>query len=93
VALSLENVRLFDEAQRRAQREALTRELSEKMRRTTDVNAILETAIQGLGKALGSARAFVRLDAHEEHGGSGINRAPGMEGQGDGKASRKGERK
>jgi GAF domain-containing protein len=62
VALSLENVRLFDEAQRRAWHEALVRELSDKMRRTTDVNTILETAVQGLGKALGSARAFVRLD-------------------------------
>jgi hypothetical protein len=62
VALSLENVRLFDEAQRRAWHEALVRELSDTMRRTTDVNTILETAVQGLGKALGSARAFVRLD-------------------------------
>ena len=32
VALSLENVRLFDEAQRRAQHEALVRELADKMR-------------------------------------------------------------
>ncbi len=66
VALSLENVRLFDEAQRRAQREALVLELSDKMRRTTDVNTILETAVQELGKALGSARAFVRLDVPSE---------------------------
>jgi len=65
VALSLENVRLFDEAQRRARREALTRELTDKMRRTTDAEAILEMAVQGLGKALGSARAFVRLDVPE----------------------------
>lgn len=61
VALSLENVRLFDEVQRRARREALVRELTDKMRRTTDVNAILEMAVQGLGETLGSARAFVRL--------------------------------
>jgi len=65
VALSLENVRLFDEAQRRARREALTRELTDKMRRTTDAEAILEMAVQGLGRALGSARAFVRLDVPE----------------------------
>jgi GAF domain-containing protein len=62
VALSLENMRLFDEAQRRARREALTRQLADQMRRTTDMETILETAVQGLGKALGSARAFVRLD-------------------------------
>jgi GAF domain-containing protein len=61
VALSLENVRLFDEAQRRARREGLMRELADKMRRTADANTILETAVQGLGRALGSARAFVRL--------------------------------
>jgi GAF domain-containing protein len=62
VALSLENVRLFDEAQRRAQHEALVRELTDKMRRANEVDAILETAVEGLGRALGSARAFVRLD-------------------------------
>jgi len=62
VALSLENVRLFDEAQRRARREALIRGLADQMRRTTDMETILEAAVQGLGKALGSARAFVRLE-------------------------------
>ena len=61
VALSLENVRLFDDAQRRAQHEALVRELTDKMRRTNEADAILETAVQELGRVLGSARAFVRL--------------------------------
>jgi len=65
VALSLENVRLFDEAHRRVQHEALVRELGDRMRRTSDIDAILETAVQELGKALGSARAFVRLDVRE----------------------------
>jgi GAF domain-containing protein len=65
VALSLENVRLFDETRRRAQHEALVRELSDRMRRTTDVDIILKTAVQELGQALGAARAFVRLDLPE----------------------------
>ncbi len=66
VALSLENIRLFDDAQRRARREALARELTDKMRRTTDIDTILETAVQGLGKALDSARAFARLGVPSE---------------------------
>lgn len=66
VALSLENVRLFDEVQRRARREAMVRQLTDKMRRITQVDAILDTAVQELGQALGSARAFVRLDVPSE---------------------------
>ena len=66
VALSLENVRLFDEVRRRARHESLVRELSDRMRRTTDMDTILETAVQELGKAMGSAHAFARLDVPEE---------------------------
>jgi GAF domain-containing protein len=65
VALSLENVRLFEETQRRARREGLARQITEKMQRTADVQTILETAVQELGRALGSARAFVQLDVSE----------------------------
>jgi GAF domain-containing protein/HAMP domain-containing protein len=68
VALTLDNVRLFDEARRRAQREALVRGLTDKMRRINDVDAILEMAVQELGKTLGSARAFIRLTASDGDG-------------------------
>ncbi|MFZ5919384.1 MAG: GAF domain-containing protein [Chloroflexota bacterium] len=61
-ALTLENLRLFDETRRRAEQEALVRELTEQMHRSSDVETILQTALQGLGKALGSSQAFVRLD-------------------------------
>ncbi len=68
VALTLDNVRLFDEAKRRAQREALVRGLTDKMRRINDADAILDLAVQELGKALGSARAFICLNPGDGDG-------------------------
>jgi hypothetical protein len=57
----LESARLYQEAQRRAARERLTREITDKMRRATDVEGIVQTVVDELFGALGTSRAFVRL--------------------------------
>jgi GAF domain-containing protein/HAMP domain-containing protein len=61
VALTLENMRLFEETRRRAQREQMIREITTKMRSSTDLDTILQTTVQELAKVLGTSRTFVQL--------------------------------
>jgi len=61
VALTLENMRLFEEARRRARREQIIREITTKMRGSTDLDTILQTTVQELAKVLGTSRTFVQL--------------------------------
>ena len=66
VAIAVENRRLFEEAQRRAYREHLAREILGKIQAAPDVEAVLRTAVQELGRALGTPRSFVRLGISEQ---------------------------
>ena len=61
LGLALESARLYQETQRRAARERLAAEISAKVRASMDVDTILQTAVQELGRALGTDRAFVQL--------------------------------
>jgi GAF domain-containing protein len=61
LALTLESARLFEQTQARARREALTRQITDRIRDAVDVDAMLKTAIQELGQALGAPRVYVRL--------------------------------
>jgi GAF domain-containing protein len=61
VALTLENMRLFEETRQRARREQMIREITSKMRGSTDLDTILQTTVQELAKVLGTSRTFVRL--------------------------------
>ena len=58
---ALRSARLYREARGRSQREQLIREITSKMRSSPNLDTILNTAVQELGKALGVSRAFVRL--------------------------------
>ncbi|MFQ5615531.1 MAG: GAF domain-containing protein [Anaerolineales bacterium] len=73
-ALALENARLIRDTQRRAAREQLTREVTDKMRRAASVESILRTAVNELYQALGaSQRVFARLEAEsspQDNGGA-----------------------
>jgi len=60
-AVAFESKRLLKETQHRAERERLTREITDKMRRATNVESIVQTAVDELFSALGTSRAFVRL--------------------------------
>jgi len=60
-AVALESIRLLDETQRRAARERLTREITDKIRRATGAEEILQTAVDELFSALGTSRTFVQL--------------------------------
>lgn len=61
LALALESARLFEQTQSRARRETLTRQITERIRNAMDVDAMLQTAVQELGQALGAPRVYVRL--------------------------------
>ncbi len=60
-AQAAETLRLLEETQRRAAREQLTREITDKMRRAVTVDRIVQTAVDELYQALGTSRTFVRL--------------------------------
>lgn len=65
LALAAENLRLLDETQRRAARERLTREITDKMRRATSVEDLIETAAREVASAFGSSDTFVQLGPPE----------------------------
>jgi GAF domain-containing protein len=68
-------MRLLEETRRRAQREQVIREITTKMRGSTDLDTILQTTIQELAKALGTSRTFVQLSTSSESvGDEGENR-------------------
>lgn len=54
-ALALENARLVEGAQRRAARERAIGEISSKIGTFSDLNAILQTAVEELGRKIGGA--------------------------------------
>jgi PAS domain S-box-containing protein len=60
-AVALENVHLFDQVQRRAQREHRIYEITNRLRRSPDISTILQTAVDELGRTLEVDRAMVRL--------------------------------
>lgn len=65
VAIALESIRLFEETQRRAERERLISEVTTRIRETLDVETVLKTAAREIGEALGLVALDVRLDLAE----------------------------
>jgi GAF domain-containing protein/HAMP domain-containing protein len=65
-ALAIENARLFETTQARARRERLIREITGKVQKSVDLDVILQTTVQELGKALGASHAVVRLGTEAE---------------------------
>ncbi len=66
VAVALENARLLEQSERRAQRERLTSELVGRIHSAGDTRTILTTAAQELGRALGVSRALIQLRPAEQ---------------------------
>jgi GAF domain-containing protein len=59
LAAALDAARLFEETQRKAERERLAGEITARMRASNDPEEILQTAVQELRRALGAKRAQV----------------------------------
>lgn len=63
---ALERARLFQETQRRINRERIIREISDKMQRATDMEALMRVTAEELKQVLGASRTYVRLGTEEE---------------------------
>jgi GAF domain-containing protein/HAMP domain-containing protein len=61
LGVALENARLYEETQLRAERERIIAGITARVRASMDPETILRTAVRELGAALGADRAFVRL--------------------------------
>ncbi len=66
VGTTLESARLFQETRRRAAREQAIRRITEQMRRSVDVETILQDTIAEVARALGVPRAYVRLGTESD---------------------------
>lgn len=68
VATALQNARLLEQVQQAARRERLIHEITSKVRRSPDIQTVLETTAREVGRALNAARATIRLgEAPLEH--------------------------
>lgn len=60
-ALALDNAQRYEASQKAAHRETLIKEITTKVRASTNIDTILQTTVKELGDALGSKRAYVHL--------------------------------
>ncbi|MEW5829892.1 MAG: GAF domain-containing protein [Chloroflexota bacterium] len=67
-AIAMENVRLLDEAQRRATREQAIGEISASISTTSDMASILRIAVEELGRTMGGAEVILELGTDENKG-------------------------
>jgi erythromycin esterase-like protein len=65
LALALENARLLEQIQERAEREHLVSDISTKVRTAADIDTILRTTAAELGKSLGIDEVRIQLKPGE----------------------------
>lgn len=74
-ALALENANLFEATERRATRERIIADVATRIGESNDMERIMHTTIQELGRTLGAARTFIQLGAsspeYQDAAGSG----------------------
>jgi GAF domain-containing protein len=70
LANAIANARLYEASQRAARREALIKEITTKVRASTDLDTILQTTIKEIGDAIGSKRAYIHLVSPEKTNGN-----------------------
>ncbi|RLC64327.1 MAG: hypothetical protein DRI79_03630 [Chloroflexi bacterium] len=66
LGLALESARLYQDTQRRAVRERLAADITARVRASTEVDTILQTAIRELGRALRASEGLIRLGSGDE---------------------------
>ncbi len=62
LGVALESARLYEDIQRRAARERLASEITSRVRASTDVDNILRTAIEELGRSLRASEGLIQLE-------------------------------
>jgi len=66
LGIALENARLFEETQRLAHREVISSEVVSRIWSSTNIDTIMQTAIQELGRALNISQGAIHLKFPEE---------------------------
>jgi GAF domain-containing protein len=61
VAIAIENARLIEQTEQRAQREARLNQIAQQLRQTTDVHSVLQTAIEQLSLGLDTSHAQAQI--------------------------------
>ncbi len=64
-AIALENARLMEETQRQAQRERSLADILARVRASSDIQAVLQTSILELGRALRASEGYIELDVND----------------------------
>lgn len=72
VALALENARLFEETARRAEQERVVAQVTSHIGESNDMDRILHTTIQELGRLFGTSRTFIQLTGTQKDADPGI---------------------
>jgi GAF domain-containing protein/HAMP domain-containing protein len=65
LGIALENARLYEETQRLAQRERISADVATKIWSSTNIDTILQTAVQELGRTLKVSQGAIRLNIQE----------------------------
>ncbi len=76
LGIALESARLYEDAQRRAERERLTSEITAKVRASNNPQVILQTAVSELRRALQAKQAQVMVYTHNKEEQEGQKPAP-----------------
>jgi PAS domain S-box-containing protein len=66
LAVAIENARLFEQAQARAERERLVRTITNRVHQGADAEAIMRITLQELGQILGATQSVIRLGTREQ---------------------------
>jgi GAF domain-containing protein len=78
-ALALENASLFEATERRATQERVVAEVTSRIGESNDMERILQTTIQELGRTLGTTRTFIQLSAPSSSGNGSHSGMQGTE--------------
>ncbi|HVP20327.1 MAG TPA: GAF domain-containing protein, partial [Anaerolineaceae bacterium] len=65
MALALENARLLEEIQAKADREHLVSEISNRIRSSPNVEQVLRTAVSEIGLSLGASEVMIKLQSNQ----------------------------
>lgn len=72
-ALALDNAQRYEASQKAARREALIKEITTKVRASTDLDDILKTTVQEVGHAISNKRTYIQLVSPNKTNGSKTN--------------------
>ena len=66
-AIALENARLLEETRLRAERERIISDVANKLWGSTDIDTMLRTSVQELGRILNASESIIQLDVSEDN--------------------------